>query len=114
MNEIQKKKYTPPSRAIGVRVSASEYSRLVQLAEIAGLKIGKYAISCALEKKITAPVPAVNRALYSELARCGSNLNQIARKLNSESKLSGSDLIINLNDLNRSLADVRRQLLGAK
>lgn len=114
MNEIQKKKYTPPSHAIGVRVSPREYSQLAALAEIAGLKIGKYAIACALEKRIQPPVPSVNRQLYADLSRVGSNLNQIARRLNAEDRLSGSDLVKTLDDLSRSLANVRQQLLGAK
>lgn len=34
------------------------------------------------------PVPAINRAIYSELARMGVNLNQLARAAN-EGRLDG-------------------------
>ena len=38
------------------------------------------------------PVPAINRAIYSELARMGVNLNQLARAAN-EGRLDGLPLI---------------------
>lgn len=114
MNEIQRNKYTPPSRAIGFRAPLADYPSLVEKAEAAGLKVGQFCLAAAKGTKITPPVPAINRQLYADLGRVGSNINQIARKLNSENRLSGSDLVAALNSLSESLAETRRQLIGAK
>lgn len=114
MNETQKKKYVPPSIAIGFRAPIADYPSLAEKAEAAGLKVGQFCLAAGRGTTITPPVPAINRQLYADLARVGGNINQIAKKLNSENRLSGSDLIATLNDLSQSLADVRLQLLGVK
>lgn len=99
---------------VGVRLTRAEFEQLEKQAEAAGMKPGRLAVHAALHLEITPPVPAVNRKIYGDLARVGANLNQIAARLNRESKLSAGDLIATLRDLHLHLAAVRKQLIGAK
>ena len=52
------------------------------------------------------PVPAINRAIYSELARMGVNLNQLARAANEGLPLSF------LSGVKQYLLIVQRAVLG--
>lgn len=56
------------------------------------------------------PVPAINRAIYSELARMGVNLNQLARAAN-EGRLDGLPLSF-LSGVKQYLLTVQRAVLG--
>ena len=56
------------------------------------------------------PVPAINRAIYSELARMGVNLNQLARAAN-EGRLDGLPLSF-LSGVKQYLLIVQRAVLG--
>lgn len=99
---------------IAVRCTPDEFARLEEKSEAAGMKPGRLAVHAALNLEITPPVPALNRRTYSELGRLGSNLNQIAARLNRENKLSVSGLLATLRDLSQQLAATRKQLIGAK
>jgi hypothetical protein len=74
---------------IGFRATAAERAELDALAERAGLSLSSYVRGCALSAPTTRAVrrPTVERAALSQilaqLGKCGSNLNQIARVLNS-------------------------------
>ena len=56
------------------------------------------------------PVPEINRAIYSELARMGVNLNQLARAAN-EGRLDGLPLSF-LSSVKQYLLTVQRAVLG--
>lgn len=49
------------------------------------------------------PIPAINSEAWVELARCASNLNQIARFLNSGGQLDVDGLQSDLNELRAAL-----------
>ena len=55
-------------------------------------------------------LPAINRAIYSELARMGVNLNQLARAAN-EGRLDGLPLSF-LSGVKQYLLTVQRAVLG--
>lgn len=102
------------SIVIGIRVTPDEFQRLEEKAEAAAMKPGRLAVHAALHLEITPQVPRLNQKTYGELARVGSNLNQIAARLNRENKLNTGDLLATLRDLHQQLQATRKQLIGAK
>lgn len=68
------------------------------------------AYRCACRRLPPPPVPAINRAIYSELARMGVNLNQLARAAN-EGRLDGLPLSF-LSGVKQYLLTVQRAVLG--
>lgn len=74
-------------RIVKVCVTAEEAARLRTRASAAGMSVSSYMRARCLARKEGRPVPDVDvrelRPLYQELRRCGNNLNQIARALNS-------------------------------
>jgi hypothetical protein len=76
-------------RLLGIRLTAEEYAPLEQGAANAGLKLASHARELLVNAPKTrsrrrplADVAAIS-ALYAQLAKSGSNLNQIAKQLNS-------------------------------
>ena len=65
----------------------------------------------ALARRVAPPpVPEINRAIYSERARRGVNLNQLARAAN-EGRLDGLPLSF-LSSVKQYLLTVQRAVLG--
>jgi hypothetical protein len=75
-------------RVLSVRVSEVEQQEVEALAQREGLTVGSYVRSRALShpttRAIRRPVPEVQKLskLLAELGRIGSNINQIARRVN--------------------------------
>jgi hypothetical protein len=76
-------------RLLGIRLTPEEYAPLEQGAANAGLKVASHARQLLVNAPRTrsrrrplADVAALS-ALYAQLAKSGSNLNQIAKQLNS-------------------------------
>lgn len=69
---------------INFRVTEEEYAILLHKAEEAGLSPTKYAKQQALKGKVKAPVITkdIGKLILPDIAKIGSNVNQIARKLN--------------------------------
>lgn len=86
-----KKRGRPPSaphivrrHTIGVRVNEGEFVQLKERAQRMGLSPAQWLRTAALDRKIPKPpAPAINRALYAELARLSVNLNQLSRAVNA-------------------------------
>lgn len=70
---------------INFRVTEEEYAVLKRRAEMAGLSPSMYAKKQALTGKVKAPVITkdVGQLILPEISKIGSNVNQIARKLNA-------------------------------
>lgn len=70
-----------------LRLTEAEADRLRDRSAAAGLATSAYIRRAALGDGAPAPSPAADarelRPLYGELRRCGSNVNQIARALNT-------------------------------
>lgn len=66
-----------------VAMTATEKKVLEKKAEIAGMRLSPYLLSCGLNKQITAPIPKFDRLSLAQLAGIGNNLNQIAKHANS-------------------------------
>ena len=73
---------------IGVRVSPAEYEAIATAADVAGLSLASYIRGLVLESPETQKTrkPSFDRVLLAQLiaqvGKIGSNLNQIARRLN--------------------------------
>ena len=97
---------------IGVRVSAAEYDQLRAKAADMGMTPAQWLREAALSRRLPKPpVPAVNREQYAELARIGSNLNQLAHSANI-----GLNVELDRVYLEHTIKEVqalRRALLGA-
>lgn len=73
------------SAQVHLRLTADEAARMRARAEASGLGLSAYIRRAALSGGEPAPVADARelRPLYAELRRCGSNVNQIARALNT-------------------------------
>lgn len=65
------------------RVSTEELTQIEQRAAAARMRVSVYIRACALGSAPT-QVPEINKEAFVELRKIGTNLNQIARRLNSE------------------------------
>lgn len=71
------------SFTIGVRVTASEYNELRKKAHHMHMTPAQWLREAALTRRLpSAPVAAINRDQYIELARLAANLNQLAHLAN--------------------------------
>lgn len=73
------------SAQVHLRLTANEAARMRERAEASGLWLSAYIRRAALSGGVPAPAADARelRPLYAELRRCGSNVNQIARALNT-------------------------------
>lgn len=79
-------------------------------ARAACLPMSTFLRCVALKKKIEQPPTEISRKQYSELARVGSNLNQIAAAINA-GKASGIDVHV-IDQLATQVQLLRMQLIG--
>ena len=80
-------------------------------ARVARLPMSTFLRRVALAKKIEQPPSEISRRQYAELARVGSNLNQIAAAINA-GLAHGIDVEV-INDLAVQVRLLRLQLVGA-
>ena len=79
-------------------------------ARAACLPMSAFLRRVALKKKIEQPPKEISRKQYAELARVGSNLNQIAAAINA-GKASGIDVDV-IHELATQVRLLRMQLIG--
>lgn len=103
-----------------VRLSNTEWADLRQRAERAGIKPGVYARRLLMNHRVKAAPSVSDRAVWVELARVHSNLNQIAHELNvsrQESVVGMTPHMRQIADLliecERQTAALRAEILGA-
>ena len=104
----------PQNARIPIRVSADEKSDLKNLAKKTGLSVSEFIRRSALGKEIDPAIiiPEVNRATYSELSKIGTNLNQIAAKLNQDQMPDRDRIINSLAACVKLTKEVRGQLVS--
>lgn len=73
------------SAQVHLRLTADEAAHMRARADASGLSLSAYIRRSALSGGAPAPVADARelRPLYAELRRCGNNVNQIARALNT-------------------------------
>ncbi|MHA6892099.1 plasmid mobilization protein [Ralstonia pseudosolanacearum] len=91
---------------VAIRLSKDERALVEKRAAETGLPSATFIRQAALGAVVPtrAEIPAVNRDTYLELARVGSNLNQIAHHLNAGTATGVDERIV------RRLADVTKLL----
>jgi len=67
-----------------LRLTDAEWAAIEKKLKETGMTFSKFALSSMLSKKIKAPI---ERELLVELSKHGSNINQVAAKLNSDESL---------------------------
>ena len=109
-------KLTPRrAKRINVRVSDDEYADIERAAKAAGLGLGAYLAGCARAATTGAMSPAergqrleLMRSVLkarTQLARIGTNLNQIALALNSSETVHDAQLAVVLDRVEQALVN---------
>ena len=98
-------------KQVNFRLSYSEYLNIQEKAEKLGLSVSTYCQTVAINSKVKSPKvsPEAGREIASALTRYGSNLNQIAKKLNAGE--SASDAIeMELHGIRKGLGEIWKKL----
>lgn len=93
------------THTVSTRLNQEELSWLDEARSKVKMKRGEFLRSAALYK-LPPTVPEINRQAWVELARCGSNLNQISRRLNE-----GDPLLRNMEELKVLVMNLRASLM---
>lgn len=101
--------------ALSTRLTQSEFNDLRASARAAAMPPTVFLRACALGQRIESrpPVPAVNAQTYNQLGHIGSNLNQIAAKLNSRRPADAAAIVNAIGQLVGAIKTIRGQLLGS-
>ena len=108
----------PPSRrsvTLATKVTRDEAAILAQNASVAGVTMSAYLRQAGIAGKIEprAIIPEVNQAQWADLGRVGSNLNQIAARLNDGGQVDAS-VPAAIEDTRILLSAVRSALIGVE
>lgn len=113
-------RYTPlpaselRTRSVNARLNDAEWQQLEERRALVKMQRGEYLRAAALAQLPQAipTIPAINRDAYLELTRIGTNLNQIAKRLNAGELLDLDDLRGQLDALRLTLTTVSVELEG--
>ena len=94
------------SHRFSIWLNEREMSHLTKQAEIAGLKKEPFIRKLIMGVDILPRPPDNNAQLIREINAIGNNINQIARKVNSENHVSLSQL----EEIMRLLAEIYREV----
>lgn len=95
-----------------VRLNGDEYTTVLSKIERSGLSKQEYILSSILNKKIQERLNVDYFKLINEVNHVGTNLNQIARKLNSNESILKDEIIKNQTLLNQVLKNLNDQIKG--
>ena len=95
-----------------VRLNGDEYTKVLGKIERSGLSKQEYILSSILNKKIQERLNVDYFKLINEVNHVGTNLNQIARKLNSNESILKDEIIKNQTLLNQVLKNLNDQIKG--
>lgn len=84
-----------------LRFSAEEFAQIQAELDRANISFSTFARSAILKKKIKLPI---EREYLYELNRIGNNLNQIAKRVNSDDRKS---VLVELVEIERALKDLK-------
>ena len=91
-----------------VRLNGDEYTKVLSKIERSGLSKQEYILSSILSKKIQERLNVDYFKLINEVNHVGTNLNQIARKLNGNESILKDDQLL----LNQVLKNLNDQIKG--
>lgn len=95
-----------------VRLNGDEYTNVLSKIERSGLSKQEYILSSILNKKIQERLNVDYFKLINEVNHVGTNLNQIARKLNSNESILKDEIIKNQTLLIQVLKNLNDQIKG--
>lgn len=95
-----------------VRLNGDEYTKVLSKIERSGLSKQEYILSSILNKKIQERLNVDYFKLINEVNHVGTNLNQIARKLNSNESILKDEIFKNQLLLNQVLKNLNDQIKG--
>ena len=95
-----------------VRLNGDESTKVLSKIERSGLSKQEYILSSILNKKIQERLNVDYFKLINEVNHVGTNLNQIARKLNSNKSILKDEIIKNQMLLNQVLKNLNDQIKG--
>ena len=95
-----------------VRLNGDEYTKVLSKIERSGLSKQEYILSSILNKKIQERLNVDYFKLINEVNHVGTNLNQIARKLNSNESILKDEIIQNQLLINQVLKNLNDQIKG--
>lgn len=95
-----------------VRLNGDEYTKVLSKIERSGLSKQEYILSSILNKKIQERLNVDYFKLINEVNHVGTNLNQIARKLNSNESILKDEITKNQLLLNQVLKNLNDQIKG--
>lgn len=102
-------RYTPlpaselRTRSVNARLNDAEWQQLEERRALVKMQRGEY-LRAAAFAQLPPTIPAINLDAYLELTRIGTNLNQIAKRLNAAGHL------LELDDLHGQLDALRLKL----
>ena len=93
------------NRQLNVALTATEFERVREAAQMLGMTLVAYARARLLDESMgsAAPMAAMDRLALNQLKRIGNNLNQMTRQLNALG-------VASLNEIDLTLRDVRELL----
>lgn len=95
-----------------VRLNGDEYTKVLSKIERSGLSKQEYILSSILNKKIQERLNVDYFKLINEVNHVGTNLNQIARKLNDNESILKDEIFKNQLLLNQVLKNLNNQIKG--
>ena len=95
-----------------VRLNGDEYTKVLSKIERSGLSKQEYILSSILNKKIQERLNVDYFKLINEVNHVGTNLNQIARKLNGNKSILKDEIFKNQLLLNQVLKNLNDQIKG--
>ena len=95
-----------------VRLNGDEYTKVLSKIERSGLSKQEYILSSILNKKIQERLNVDYFKLINEVNHVGTNLNQIARKLNGNEYILKDEIFKNQLLLNQVLKNLNDQIKG--
>lgn len=95
------------TKQVNFRISAADYERLRATAERAGMPVSDFLRHVALTGRVIELPSIINRDAFVELVRIGTNVNQIARRLNAGGEVPQPVV----DAAHRQLAEILERLL---
>lgn len=100
-----------------VRLTRQEKAELAEVARDMGLSLSAYARGVLLDRPLPPrrhrpAIPEVNRQLYVGLNRIGTNLNQMAERMNREEFPDRKEMFDILELLAQAIGDIKGELIG--
>lgn len=100
-------------KQISFRVSPDEHAKIKEMADRAGLSIASLAKKATLDEEVKEQVidRETGRQIISALGKIGSNINQIARKVNSG---ENTDAVLSIMKVSDQISDFWKFLIDGK